>query len=443
MRVDNLRGKIIALVGFTVLCLVLFIYLFTQAGGRVRLHDPYKLNALVPDALNIVNNSDVRRDGIKIGRVRAIEPDGQNSKITFEIEKKSQAPLYQDATVRVRTKTLVGESYLDIDPGTPSKGKLADKATLPLSAADEVVPLERILSTLDPQTRTQIRRNLKGIGVGLDGHGEDLNKIFGTLNPVVANGGRLGNILLPQRQELAALIGNTGDVLQALGERTQAFRSLAVDAKTTAEAVVQRDDRLRESLREIPATLDRAQSSVNKLASFSKTATPVVRSLKLSSRQLAPAIQDLGPVAKNTRVLFKELTPFLAKVDPLLNQLSPATKKLKTVVAPLDAMLRQANPALAFFKPYTKEFGAWFANVGAVVADKDAYGYSGRVLTTIGPDQFTNLTPEAATIVHQLISTASLGRLQTRVNHYAQPGTAADPQPYKQGDYKPVPAEGG
>lgn len=442
MRVDHLRGKVLALIGFTLVCLLLFVYLFTQAGGRVRVNEPYKLSALVPDALNIVNNSDVRRDGITIGRVREIEPFGTDSKITFEIEKEEQAPMYADATVRVRTKTLVGESYIDIDPGTPARGKLADKAVLPLQAAAEVVPLERILSSLDEPTRKQIRRNLKGFGVGLDNRGKDLNELFGTVNPVVANGGRLGRILLPQRQQLAALIGNTGEVLQAFGERTDAFRSLAVDAKATAEAVVERDDKFRETLSEIPATLDRAQSSVNRLASFSRTTTPVIRSLKLSSRQLSPAIEDLGPVAANTRVLFRELTPFLKQVDPLLKELSPATSKLRTVVGPLDAMLRQAGPTAEFFKPYTEEFGSFFSNVGSLVSGRDGYGFSGRVMAMIGPDQLTNLSPEAKAVLGTILEGATGGNLKTRVNPYPKPGTAGDPQSFD-GAYPRVLPDGG
>ena len=430
MNITNMRGKVIALVSFAVICMALFLYLFTQAGGRLRVHSPYTASALVPDALNIVNNSDVRRDGVKIGRVRKIEPDGQVSRITFEIEKKSQADLYKNATVRVRTKTLVGESYLDVDPGTPAAGKLANKATLPLTQAKEIVPLERILSTLDDKTRAEVRRNLKGIGVGLEGNGQNLNKLFGSINPFVTNGGRLGRILVPQRRQLAALIDNTGQVLGALGERTAAFRSLAVDAKTTAEAVNQRDAQFRQTLKEIPATLDQAQTSVRKLASFSSTATPVFRSLKLSSRQLSPAVEDLGPVAKSTRTLFRELTPFLAKVDPLLSQLTPASSQLRAVVRPLDAFLRQTSPTAGYLKPYSEEFGSFFANVGALVSAKDALGYRGRVFAMTGPDALTNITPEAAKIVHALVSSGSFGLLKTRANPYPAPGTAGDPKDY-------------
>lgn len=437
MHFDHIRGKIIALVAFTAICILMFLYLFTQAGGRLRVNSPYTADTIVPDALNIVNNSDVRRDGVKIGRVRKIEPEGTNSRITFELEKKGQDVLYKDATVRVRTKTLVGESYLDIVPGTPSKGKLADKGTIPLTASAEVVPLERILSTLDSKTRTEIRRNLKGIGVGLDGNGKDLNELFGSLQPFVDNGGRLGKILLPQRQQLAALIGNTGEVLGALGERTAAFRSLAIDGKATAEAVVDRDDQLRDSLKELPATLDRAQTSVRKLATFSTTATPVFRSLKLSSRQLTPAVRDLGPAAKSTRTLFRELTPFLKQVDPLLTQLKPAAAKLQTVVRPLDAFLRQTGPTASFLKPYSKEIATFFANVGSAVSAKDAYGYRARAFAVIGVDSVTSFTPAQLKIVQALVEGASLGNLKTRDNPYPKPGEANAAKPFD-GNYTQV-----
>ncbi|WP_354700608.1 hypothetical protein DSM112329_00889 [Paraconexibacter sp. AEG42_29] len=440
MRVDNLRLKVMALIGFVIICMALFLYLFTSAGGRLRVNSPYTVSTLVPDALNIVNNSDVRKDGIRIGRVRSIEPEGDISKIKFEIEKKGQDVVFKDATIRVRTKTLVGESYLDIEPGTPASGKLADGSTIPLDQSKEVVPLERILSSFDAKTRNEVRRNLRGIGVGLDGDGQNLNKLFGTINPVVDNGVRLGNILQPQRKQLAALIGNTGVVLEALGERTEAFRSLVRDARSTADAVVDRDDKLRESLQELPATLDRAKSSVNKLASFSTSATPVFRSLKISSRSLSPAITDLGPAAKSARTLFRELRPFLDKADPLLSELSPASKKLRTIISPLDAFLRQVDPTANYLKDYNDELGAFFANVGAAVSAKDAYGYRARAFGVFGLDAISSLTPAQGKILQALTSTATFGNLTPgKYNPYPKPGKLDPIEPFD-GNYPQVQA---
>ncbi len=42
------------------------------------------------------------------------------------------------------------------------------------------------------------------------------------MKPAVASGGRLMDVLEPQKQQLAALIDNTGEVLEAFGEREAA-----------------------------------------------------------------------------------------------------------------------------------------------------------------------------------------------------------------------------
>ena len=310
MAIPGLRAKAIALILFTLFSAVVLVYLYQAAGGRLRTHQPYYAHALVPDAFNIVTDSDVRRDGITIGRVRKVEPKGDVSDIKFEIEKKGQSPFYRDATVRVRIKTLVGESYLDVDPGTPQAGTLPKGATLPLVAAQNAVPLERIFNALDPATRRSVQRNLKGLGVGLAGHGDQLNELVGALRPTLADGGRLMDVLGPQRRELAVLIDNTGVVMRAIGERTQDVRTLVGDAKATAEAVAARDAQLRASLRELPATLDRVKTTVNKLSGFSTRATPVFHDLRAGTVDLAPAIADLGPTARDARQLFRQLDPF-------------------------------------------------------------------------------------------------------------------------------------
>jgi len=441
MRVNHLRGKVMGLVGFTLVCVAMFLYLFVAAGGRLRVNDPYNAKALVPDTFNIVPNSDVRENGVKIGRVRTVEPQAGVSEVKFEIEKKEHQQLYRDATVKVRTKTLVGESYLQVDPGTPSSGKLASGAVLPLEATQESVPLERILSTMDPKTRSEVRRNMKGLGEGLDQHGDELNRTFGAMKPLVASGGRLMDVLEPQKRELAALIDNTGEVLEAFGEREAAFRGLVNDAKTTAEVVAARDARLRESLDELPATLDRARSSVARLSSFSTRATPTVRDLKNASADLTPAIRDLEPTSRTTRTLFKELEPFVDRINPLLSELSPATKSLTTMVRPLDAFLRQMNPALGYLKPYAAEITAFFSNVSTIIGAPDALGAKGRVYALVGPNQYTNLTPDMRAAVEALVAAGGMqGLYNIRTNPYPRPGEVGNEQPFD-GQYSRVGAD--
>lgn len=441
MRVDNLRAKMLALFVFGVACTALFAYLFTLAGGRFRTSEPYNAKVLVPDAFNIVQNSDVRRDGVTVGRVRKIEPKGGLGEVKFELEKEGQQQLFRDATVRVRTKTLVGESYLDLDPGTVHAGKLPSGSVLPLNAAQESVPLERILSAVDGPTRREIRRNMRGLGEGLDGQGGELNELFAAMRPTVANGGRLVRTLAPQRRELAALLGNTGEVLQAFGERSGALRSLATDAKTTAVAVADRDSQLKASIEELPATLTRAQSSLAKLARFAGSATPVVRDLEVAAGDLTPAMRTLEPAARDARRLFKELSPFLRAADPLLDALGPGARSLRTVVQPLDEVLRQANPALRYLKPYSKELGTFFSNVGGLTNAYDALGHKARVFAMVGLNDLTSIPPSLRKIADAFIEQGTFGLLKgTHRNPYPKPGTAGNPQAYD-GSYDRVEAD--
>lgn len=436
------RFKVVGLIAFTAVCVGTLLYLFQLAGGRIRFNEPYHANALVPDAFNIVNNSDVRRDGVTVGRVRGIDPLNGVSRIKFEIEKSAGKPIYNDATVRVRTKTLVGESYLALDPGHPQTGELKSGSTLPLEASDEAVPLERILNSLDYRTRTEIRRNLKGIGSGLDGHAQDLNDFFGALKPTIVDGGRLMQVLKPQRQKLAALIDNTGKVLDAFGERDRDLRSLVVDAKRSAEAAASRDDKLAESIDELPATLDRARRSVNTLADFSGRATPVFRDLKNASVDLAPAIGDLEPTSRSTRALFRELTPFLTAIDPVFKQLSPTATALTQMVTPLDAVLRQANPALAYLKGYREEAAAFFGNVGSIFGSYDAVGARGRVFAMGGPNQATNFSPAQKKLMDAFIEVGSFGLIKgAKINPYPKAGTVNKPQPFL-GQYPKIEVSG-
>ncbi len=45
----------------------------------------------MPDSFNIVPNSDIRRDGVKIGRVRTVDPLGGLPEVKFEIEKEDHS----------------------------------------------------------------------------------------------------------------------------------------------------------------------------------------------------------------------------------------------------------------------------------------------------------------------------------------------------------------
>lgn len=422
-RVRTMKG--LALVAFMVLNMFLFFFLFSQAGGRPPWHDAYKVTVVLPEALNTVDNSDVRLGGVKVGRVVDISSQGSLAEVTFEIED-DYVPMYNNGTVTPRIKTLVGETYLEIDPGDPSSGEIPDGGDVKMSQAQEIVPLERLLSTVDEKTREDIRANLRSLGSGLEDHGDNLNELFAQTTPLVANGGALVQVLRDQREELAGTVANTAEVMQAFADRTEQVRTLAVQAKVTAEAAASRDEQLRQIFAELPPTLDQANESLGILGDFSGTATPVVSDLREALVALAPTLVDLEPTAFDARKLFDELPTFIERINPLIATLEPLSDQLNPAVGSLEALLREANPALAFLSGYSADIGSFFATTGSINDVRDALGNLGRVHGILGPTSFDDLSGggEYYDVLNTLFDLAG-GPVQNQ-NAYPMPGTIGE-----------------
>ncbi|HYF27351.1 MAG TPA: MlaD family protein [Baekduia sp.] len=432
MRIEHRRWKISGLLLFTAVCVAIFIYLYQAAGGVLRLSTPYQAKVQVPTAFQLVENGDVRRDGVKIGVVRDITNVGDTGLVTVEISSDKHAPLYKDATVQVRTKTLVGENYLDVDPGTPQAGELPDGGTLPLARAADAVQLDEILDSLDRDTRRQVQRNLDVLGPGFQDRGKALNRLWAAVRPTARDGGTAMRILASQRRQLAALVHDTGQTLQAFGDRKQQVRTLAVQARRTAQAAASRDDAFRAAFRELGPTLTQAQSSVDRLGSFASRSTPTVGKLAGVAADLRPVMRDLRPAVAETRQLFDELPGALKQTDPLLQALRPFAGKLEPAIGALDAFLRQAGPTVQYLSPYDKDIGSFFANVGSALGARDATGGKGRVHAVFAASSLTHFTPAMRKALNAFMELGAASIYNGELdNAYPRPGEAGDPKPFK------------
>jgi phospholipid/cholesterol/gamma-HCH transport system substrate-binding protein len=413
MRIPNLRVKFLGVSLIGVGALIVLIYFYTAAGGHLRIGEgsAYKFSA-VTQPQQILKHADVRSAGVKVGSVsnvtNRVTPNGTLAVIEMETDD-NFSPIYRDATVTVRQKTLVGENYIDITRGTPQAGELPRKATLPLSHDQEVAPVDKILNALDAPTRKQISHNLQVLGAGLKGRSKDVNKFLGAMQPTLADGGVVMGILGDQKDKVGALVQQTGTVMQSIADRTSDMRGLIRDAKTTAEAVDRRDSALAAGLDELPATLRQARGSVAKLSGFATRATPVVGDLRVTLGDLSPVFKKLEPTAVSTRKLVDELTPLLKVADPMLTRLRRFSDGSAPTIPSLDAALRQVTPALAYLKPYDRDLGSALANFG----DSLAYGPLGGEQSCgcpVSDRSFSNWTPAMRAAVAVLLDQGILAK---------------------------------
>src|SRR4051794_31165998 len=144
------------MVGFALSCFGLLLFLWLAFGGPTPLKPKgYRFEVSFGEATQLAHEADVRISGVPVGKVKDIETSKQTGRSVATIELKPEyAPLPSNAKAILRQKTLLGETYVELTPGTASAKKVPDNGTLATGQVADTVELDEILRTFDPKTRT-------------------------------------------------------------------------------------------------------------------------------------------------------------------------------------------------------------------------------------------------------------------------------------------------
>jgi phospholipid/cholesterol/gamma-HCH transport system substrate-binding protein len=419
-------GRAIGLGLFVCFSLGVAVYLLGRVGTTILPGaSQYRFEADVQSSIALAPAADVREAGVEIGRVTAIKQAGTITALELSIDSK-YGPVYHNATVLIRSKSVAGENYVSLDPGDPSSGALPSGGVLPVG--QELAPTQDddVFSILGRQQRQGLRTALAGLGGGLAGSGgNNLNKTLEALTALVDEGSNFSQVLADQRDQVASLVNSFGIVTAALGERAQDIQELTRAADVTAQAVSARDSELRATIAALPAFLRQGQETAQRLGSFSVNATPVMSNLRVAADALVPAVRDLRPAADEATRTLAALATFARVAQPTFNELRPFDTATNAFIPPYTDTLRQLNPFVAYLAPYWREVSNWFANDGAAVSYRDSIGNVARVLLPVSRSSLPALPAAVTSLLDQLAPS-----LDTRgINAYPQPGMAGTPGP--------------
>jgi phospholipid/cholesterol/gamma-HCH transport system substrate-binding protein len=426
-RVFRLRLLGVAL--FTLLAGAVFVYFLGLSGVDVLPHSTYTLHATAPDLVQLSDHADVLEAGVKVGSVTGLGVSGDTAQLTLSLDPR-HAPVYRDGQIEIREKTLLGENYVDLDPGDRSSGTIRSGGTLP-DEAPEAVQLDQILSTLSAPRRRQVQEILDDLAGGLGGRGTELNGFLGSSASLVENAAPVNAVLAGDREQVASLIDDFGSVAASLGERATAIRTLVRAALVTSRAVAARNADLRSVLAEAPSFTAQAQRTIAHLGGFSTVATPVVTTLRTATADLVPAVDELRPAAAEGTRIVDELGPFAGAAAGAAGALERVAPRVSALAVPLEAVLREVDPMMAYLVRYSLELGTIFPSMDGPTHYHDATANYGRVLAAYSNDVVTGAGPSITKILTLLQDEGAASPLaKTGYNPYPLPGTAAHPLPF-------------
>lgn len=303
------KSSAVGIVGVVVLVMIATMAT-TSASDTGRSGESITLYAESEDAGALIKGNDVRMYGVKIGVIGDLEVvRNDTAKMTLELTS-AQTPIHTDATLRVRPVSLLGERYLELDPGSADAPRAEDGFIFPAEQVSRSVDLDEVLDTVDDPTGTALSALVQTLGDGLAGNGDSTAEAISAMGPSMKQANELVTLLSGQTATLQQLIDALDPVVAAVGTKDGASVDSLIDsADRLLSATSGQQAALRATLEELPSTLVTAQKTLARLSGLADEATPALKSAR-------PFTDDLDQIADEAIDFTDAASPAIATLKP-------------------------------------------------------------------------------------------------------------------------------
>lgn len=378
----------------TVLVAVVGVFLAYNANSGLPFVPSYKVQALVPDAAELVPGNEVRIGGSRVGVVSDIKAlpraSGPITELSLKLEK-SAGPLPDDTRLAIRQRSNLGLKYVELTPGN-HRTTIPEGGTLSVRQTSGVVDLDDALSAFDGETRRATRNVIREAGTGLAGRGEDLNRVIGQAPAVLVDLRTVAATLSANQTKLRPFLREALNATRALAPVRGQLGPLFDAAADTFDALDRERDALDTTLATAPAALNATRTTLaqvrpllNATDDLLRDARPAIDALPRASRQLATALAVSGPVLRDTRPVADRLTTALGSLARVARRptLTTSLQALTLASGPLDDALKTITP----FQTRCNYLGLWGRNVPSVISEGDTLGTWFRFIPIVGTGQ--------------------------------------------------------
>ncbi len=335
--------------------LVLVALVFAALGGG---DDGYRVRAIFDNVSSAVPGEEVKVAGAPVGTIESLDVTDDNKAVAvLAINKDGFTPFHADAQCTVRPQSLIGEKYVECDPGDSSspelpeidEGEGAGQHLLPLDRTSSPVDLDLINDIMRLPFRERLTILLDELGAGLAGRGEDLNQLIRRANPALRQTDRVLAILARQNRVLANLARDSDTALAPLAREKERVAGFIRNANATGQATAERSDDISLGIQRLPGFLRQLRPLMADLEGFADEGTPVARDLRLAGPSLSRLIEQLGPFSSAA-------TPALVSLGQAAVTGRPALIETRPLIQDVGDFARQAKPVSTNLDKFTASF---------------------------------------------------------------------------------------
>jgi virulence factor Mce-like protein len=289
---------------FALLSLSGLLWLAINTGQRFGPLPPaYHIAFDVRDADALVDGDDVRIAGIPVGKVLEVRTGPHGARVTMAIERgKGYDPLYTDARVLIRPKSLLGEKYVDLQRGV-SNVEIPEGGMIPASQAASQVEVDQVLNNSDPATRHALSVDLQSLGGGLKGRGKDLNPTLPELQRIAEHLSNVSARFKDRSAQIDHILVDTDIILTTLADEHRQVAQLLQSADAVTGTIADNDQHL-------AGVLNSGSSTIARLN--------VAFAQQNNDQNIRSATEMTPPVLNRALTLLDLISPKLTTVVPSL-----------------------------------------------------------------------------------------------------------------------------
>lgn len=274
--------------------LAAFVWLTLSVGGGAP-RDAHRFVLLLDSALGLSEDNPVAIAGVRVGVVDRIVVEGRRARVTIAIDPSVQ--LHADARAALRQKTLLGEKYVDLDPGAPPAPVLAAGAIL-----------EKNIPTVE------IDRVIRDVSLLVD----RLNNIAPPLESAVA---RVDTMLQGEGGDRLEkeLVDTLADVRQLVKTTNHLVQGSSNDVASVLAMLRERG----------PALAARIESASGRLDDLLAGIDP--KMLEDAANRVGPAAENIDHITGDMRTAMSDLRTAAKRLDGVLARFDRTLQKLDSV----------------------------------------------------------------------------------------------------------------
>jgi phospholipid/cholesterol/gamma-HCH transport system substrate-binding protein len=419
-------AKIITMVMFALSCVGLLLFLWLSFGGTIPFNPQgYRVRIAFPNAAQLATQADVRIAGVSVGKVinKTLDPQGNRTIATIQMTNKF-APIHKNASAILREKTILGETYVQLDPGTANSPALPDDGLLARSNVQNAVQLDQIFNAFDPDTRRAFQFWQQALAVGFKGNDQNFNNVLGNLPAFAADATDLLQVLDVHHLAVVRLVQNGGTVFSALSQNQSALRNLITTGETTFATTAANNNAIAATFHVFPTFLNETKATMARLQTFATNTDPLIKELQPVARDLGPTLHSVQVLSPDLRRLFTNLGPLITVSRTGLPAIRDTLRGATPLLASLGPFLEQLNPVLTWLSTHQQLISDFISNGATGIASKTlsfSGNGTGHYLRQFGP-----VGPET-------LSFAPTRDADNRGNTYPPPLWLADPRAFSAG----------